>query len=73
MSRLVREAWGRNIIARREELGITQRGLADAVGVSVPSVSRWETGTSAPKDEHKVKVATALSMDVRFLFPLVAA
>jgi transcriptional regulator with XRE-family HTH domain len=73
MSEAVREAWGRNIIARRDELGITQRGLAELVGVSVPSVCRWETGKSAPKDEHKALVAKALELDARFLFPLVAA
>ena len=62
-----------SVIARREELGISQKQLAHLCNVSVPSVSRWETGASGPKDEHKLAVARALDLDVRFLFPLVAA
>ena len=73
MCRGTTELWGRNIIARRDELGITQKQLAEAVGVSIPSVCRWERGNAAPTDFHKMKLASVLEIDPRFLFPLVMA
>jgi len=33
----------------RERLGMTQRGLADRLGVSVNTISNWETGRSSPR------------------------
>ena len=37
---------GQNIKKYRKEKGYTQRELADLIGVSVQSVSKWETGVS---------------------------
>jgi DNA-binding XRE family transcriptional regulator len=34
---------------RRKELGLTQRQIAEAVGVTVQTVSNWETGLYIPK------------------------
>lgn len=62
--------WGRNIKAGRKVLGMTQHELADAVGVRPASVCRWEAGSVAITDAHKVKVATVLHQDVSQLFPL---
>lgn len=36
------------IRSRRDELGMTQRQLAEALGVSIQSVSDWERGVSRP-------------------------
>lgn len=63
--------WGANIKTFRQIRGMTQRQLAEAVGVRTPSVSRWEHGHVAPRDTHKVAIATALECDVRVLFPLI--
>lgn len=32
----------------RRERGLTQEGLAELLGVSVPAVSKWENGKSMP-------------------------
>lgn len=39
---------GKVIADLRKKNGVTQEQLADAVGVSVPAVSKWETGSSYP-------------------------
>jgi transcriptional regulator with XRE-family HTH domain len=36
----------------RELLGLTQQGLADALGVSSKTVSTWETGKNTPTYGH---------------------
>ena len=36
------------IIDKRKEKGITQEDLAEYIGVSKASVSKWETGQSYP-------------------------
>lgn len=37
---------GRFIAARRKELGLTQRQLAEALSISDKTVSKWECGVS---------------------------
>ena len=34
---------------RRKELGLTQRQIAETIGVTVQTVSNWETGLYQPK------------------------
>lgn len=65
--------WGRNIKAQREALGLGQKDLAYLLGVNQGTVSRWESGRVAPRDDHKVQIATVLHIDARMLFPLVRA
>ncbi len=38
--------------ARRSDLGLTQRALADRLGVSQTTLSRWEAGRSTPSPEQ---------------------
>jgi DNA-binding transcriptional regulator YiaG len=39
---------GRDIRAARKRMGVSQAGLADALGVDVMTVSRWERGVRLP-------------------------
>ena len=41
----------------REEKGLTQQGLAGAVGVSQATVSDWETGKIKPELTKAVRLA----------------
>ena len=43
----------------RQKAGLSQRGLAEALGVSVNSISNWETGNTKPR---RITVAKLLSM-----------
>src|SRR5262245_41311927 len=39
----------KQIIKLRQELGLTQGGLAECIGVSRETVNRWETGKHPPE------------------------
>jgi transcriptional regulator with XRE-family HTH domain len=49
----------------REECGLSQRGLADALGVSQASVSQWLLGQTAPRPERVAALEGVLRMDDR--------
>ena len=65
--------WGSNIALARKLRGLSVKTFAEEMGVSVATVSRWEAGKMAPRDDNKVEIATVLATDVRMLFPLVRA
>lgn len=67
----LRRLWGDNIERGRKTLGITQTQFAALLEVTQQTVSEWETGSSAPRDGLKVRIAEVLHQDVRQLFPLV--
>lgn len=53
-----------NIIEkRRSELGITQRELADILGVKRYSISKWERGHRRPATEVLSRLYVALGLD----------
>lgn len=39
---------GKNIVARRKEMGLTQERLAELLGVDTETISRFERGAAAP-------------------------
>lgn len=49
-----------NIKARRKELGLTQRAVAKAVGVTAAHVTQIETMTRVPDVERLAQIAEAL-------------
>lgn len=55
---------GKVISGLRKKNGVTQEQLADAVGVSVPAVSKWETGNSYPDITLLIPVARYLGVTV---------
>ncbi len=54
---------GSTIKAAREEAGMTQKELAEAVGVSPGSVAGWETGRYSPRADRQGKLREVLDLD----------
>lgn len=52
------------IALARIEAGLNQEQLAEAVGVEPPTVSRWESGSMAPRPARLAKIAKALHKPV---------
>lgn len=56
------EQWdGVALKARRSELGITARDLADRLGVKFNTVSRWENGQRTPDAATRANIAEAIA------------
>jgi transcriptional regulator with XRE-family HTH domain len=47
----------------RDDSGMTQRDLADAIGVAQASVAQWETGKAAPRPEKVVTLEHILELE----------
>jgi transcriptional regulator with XRE-family HTH domain len=58
---------GARIRAAREAQGLTQAGLASAVGVSRSAVAQWETGRSGQVGTNLAAIARALEVGVEHL------
>lgn len=54
----------RTLRTRREELGLGQAELAERVGVTQQTISRWENGEVVPPPKRLAKVALALDLDL---------
>ena len=50
--------------------GISQDGLAEAVGVTANTVSRWETGTYKPKMDDLEKLARFFAKPISTFLPV---
>ena len=55
---------GKKIQSIRKSRGITQEGLAEMIGIEIPSLSNIETGKYSPSIETLQKLATALNVKV---------
>lgn len=58
---------GGKIQARRKAMGLSQEALAQLTGVSRQSVTKWETGQSAPDLDRLVELADVLGVSLDFL------
>lgn len=59
---------GEKIKRRRRELGISQEGLAEILGVTYQQVQRYENGTNKLNVENIQVIADALSVPVSYFF-----
>jgi len=67
MSKL-KKKFGQKVQGLRLEAGITQEQLADAVGLTIESISNIERGIFGPKFDNLEKIAEVLGVPVKELF-----
>ncbi|MCD6256165.1 MAG: helix-turn-helix transcriptional regulator [Deltaproteobacteria bacterium] len=53
---------------RRLYLGLTQKKLAELVGVSISIVTRWESGTKLPRAENLGKLCKILRVSPNYFY-----
>ena len=58
---------GKNLQELREEKGLTQEQLAEHLGVSRRTVSRWETGSNLPDLDLLIELSDYYETDLRLL------
>lgn len=58
-----------NLKILRQKSGMSQRELAEKVGVSTSCVSKWESGHMLPQDEKLKAISSALGISKRELSP----
>lgn len=56
--------FGDAVRARRLELGMSQRALSRAIGISHATIGNTEAGRNTPTLEHAVKIAKALEISL---------
>lgn len=59
---------GSRIKERREQLGMTQPQLSDALGVSKGEIGNYETDANSPKASILYKVFDVLQCDANYIF-----
>ena len=60
--------FGDRIRDARKAAGLTQRQLADSLGVSNTSISNWEKGLSRPDADMIQKLCTYLSLQPNYFY-----
>ena len=58
---------GSRIVALRKELCLSQEDMADKIGVTRQSVSKWETDVSAPDGYNLIALAEVLNTSVEYI------
>lgn len=62
------EIVGKRIKELRESKKYSQETLANMIGTATSTISMYESGERIPRDEIKVKIATALGKSVNYIF-----
>ena len=60
-------SFGLRMIALRRERGLTQQGFADATGIHVQQIKRYEAGTSQPSADALKKIAKCFGVTTDWL------
>lgn len=61
--------FGTNLRSLREERGLTQKEVAEAAGIRQPHLSKLERGLHDPQMRTATKLARALGVEVREIWP----
>lgn len=64
------KAFGKNIRFERNSKGLTQKEIADALGIKTQSYQAYEAGVSLPSAENLLKLAIVLEISIDELFEL---
>lgn len=62
--------FARNIKFERNSKGLTQKEVADALGIKTQSYQAYESGISLPSSENLLKLAIVLEVSIDELFEL---
>ena len=52
------------ILDARLSAGLTQAEVAERIGVTQQSIAKWESGSAAPRGQHRDAVATLLGLNL---------
>ena len=55
----------RKVVEARKRIGLTQRGLAEKIGVSQQEISRFENERHIPKLSNFLRIIDAVSLEIR--------
>ncbi len=66
-AKTTRTEFGERIVAARQQLGLTQAQVAEALGITQQSYAGWERYPTALKPEHLRELARILKVSVDFL------
>lgn len=64
---LLRMSFTSRLVALRKQRGLTQQGMAEAIGIHVNSLKKYESGQAQPSLEALKKIALALHVSTDFL------
>ena len=58
---------GQRIVFLRDEIGLSQKGLAEQIGITPTRLNYWEKDKRQPDNEYLVKIANALFVSTDYL------
>ena len=61
------EVFGKNLIELRKLNNMTQRQVAEKLGIAQPSYIRYENGKAEPSLENLVKIADIFDVSIDYL------
>ena len=67
MAENLSEIIGKRIKAQREEIGMSQKGLAEKVGISPSAINQFEKGEKKPSSEVLARIARQLGVSTDYL------